>query len=299
MSSAFGQTLRSITSTKLKEISKQQTTFEKNKISTISVIESSADYHHRIEALINGTKKAFGITGSTHKRKFNSLPTDDDRDVTSLIKNVERFLKQAQHDPTISKDLFQEWENALVQKLEVRSLKYQYASLYGELVNDWLSHESGAQDASAMDLDSFEIVDKAEQQASRKQWENAVFTSLETDQVAIKSYLQGLFGKANSVKALLGLRKSVEAFEAELAAPNQFDQDTLTWSINGLLNSGLLSEEKNQVLKDFLRNPIILDEVADVLNMRIMSLEDWKWEQEYVPVEQRRHLNGNYHSKSS
>lgn len=295
MTSAFGETLRSITSTKLKEISKQQTNFENNRATAISAVNGVDNPHQRLRSIINGTKKSFGITDSPHKRKHWSSPSADIEEVNHLVRNIERFQKQAQHDPTISHALFQEWESTLMQKLDTRSLKLQYASLYGELVNDWLSRDSGTQDGNAMDVDSFEIVDKAEQQVSRKQWEKAVFTPLETNATMIKSYLDALFGKANSVKALVALRKTVEKFEAALSAPNQFTQDTLKWTINGLLNSGLLSEEKNQVLRDFLRNPIMLDEVADVLNMRIMSLDDWKWEQEYVPVEQRRHLNGNYH----
>jgi len=39
---------------------------------------------------------------------------------------------------------------------------------------------------------------------------------------------------------------------------------------------------------------VILTEVADVLNMRMASIDTWEWEAD-VPVEQRRQLNGTHH----
>lgn len=304
MTSAFSDTLRSITTTKLREIAKQRQIYENNKSTTLATLDKNGDdLHQRLHSLVNGVKKAFALTNTSNKRGRNSFGgvasglSDDDQEISYTLKNIEKFLEQARYDPTISGDLLTQWEKILLQKLDHRSSKFQYASLYGELVNDWLKLDSNVEEDTVMDVDAFEVVDKAEQQASRKQWEDAVFTPYETDQNAITEYLQELFGKASSGKALTTLRKSVKSFESDMCAANQFTREVLTWSINGLLNSGLLSEEKNQVLKDFLRNSVILDELADVLNMRIVSIESWNWEQEYVPVESRRHLNGNYHSK--
>lgn len=42
------------------------------------------------------------------------------------------------------------------------------------------------------------------------------------------------------------------------------------------------------------RQPVILTEVADVLNMRLASIDDGEWNSD-LAVEQRRHLNGRYH----
>ncbi len=52
---------------------------------------------------------------------------------------------------------------------------------------------------------------------------------------------------------------------------------------------------KSGALKDFLASPVILAEIADVLDMRIASIENWSWEDE-IPVEQRMHVTGKYHS---
>ena len=137
-------------------------------------------------------------------------------------------------------------------------------------------------------------------QESRAEWEESVFTDFETDQEKINAYLESLFGKnatnRQATKALDKIKKKIEAFEIEIAAPGQFNIGNLRWVINGLLSAGLLSEEKNAVLKDFLASTVILTEVADVLNMRMSSIDTWSWEAG-VPIEQRRHVTGAYHSR--
>lgn len=125
-----------------------------------------------------------------------------------------------------------------------------------------------------------------------------MFNPYETDQGAIADYLSALFeNSANkqAIKALAALRNSVEEFESTLSGPNQFNREVLHWTINGLITSCLLPEEKNAALKDFLMSDVILDEVADVLNMRLSALDGWEWDANGLPVEQRRHVTGKYH----
>ena len=164
-------------------------------------------------------------------------------------------------------------------------------------------------------LRGFEEIHRSAKDEQRIEWENLVFEPFETDQIAIKNYLQSLFGKGGAnkqaMKALDALEKSVDAFETTLAAPGQFNDHVLRWTINGLLVSsisastlinhidfiqaaGLLSEQKCAVLKDFLSSPVILVEVADVLNMRMADFQSWNWETS-VSIEQRRHVTGEYH----
>ncbi|KAK0099709.1 hypothetical protein ONS96_008206 [Cadophora gregata f. sp. sojae] len=66
----------------------------------------------------------------------------------------------------------------------------------------------------------------------------------------------------------------------------------MSWVINGLLRSDLLTDEKRKVLKDFQSNKAVLSEIADVLNMRIIYLDKWEWDPNGVAIEQRRLLNG-------
>ena len=48
------------------------------------------------------------------------------------------------------------------------------------------------------------------------------------------------------------------------------------------------------MLQEFMRDKIVLGEVADVLNMHLFALSLWLWPEEGVLVEIRRHPNGRY-----
>lgn len=173
--------------------------------------------------------------------------------------------------------------------------------MYGELVTEWLVAEKGASlpDNMSETSEGFEKVRPAERDESRIAWEKLVFEPFETDQMAIAEYLRALFGETSDnkqgFKALKELHKQVEAFETTLSSPNQFDENVLRWVINGLMASGLLSDEKRGALKDFLASPVILAEIADVLNMRIADISTWSWGDEIL-IQQRRHVTGRYHS---
>ncbi|TAQ86971.1 hypothetical protein B7494_g4704 [Chlorociboria aeruginascens] len=301
----FSETLQSITTTKLREISKKRAIFEEQKAFLLTAAQSETDQKKRLHILVNGIKQCFDV--ETEERKRGDRRGGPGRIIASStnnsilkvkLKNLERFLEQARYDPSLSPKLLEDWERSLTRELRVQSLKYQYATLYGELVTEWLSSEQAeVSDDPPKDFEPFEIK-PAENNKQRAEWENLVFEPFDSDPTAIGAYLEALFSKGGTnkqaAKALEELRKSVHAFEMSLSAPSQFNDHVLRWCINGLLASGLLSDEKRGVLKDFLVSPIILVEVADVLNMRIASIDTWNWE-DFVPIEQRRHLNGNTH----
>lgn len=108
---------------------------------------------------------------------------------------------------------------------------------------------------------------------------------------ALRAYLLQLFGlrdqdKPAKAKALEQLRRNLAAFEMRMTAPKQFDSATLTWVIKGLLASDLLTDERREVLREFLSNPTILAEMADVLNMRLAALSTWSWGESVVLEQQ-------------
>ena len=305
----FSDTLQTITTTKLNELSKKRAIFEDQKALLLHSVQLESDQKKRLRILVDGVKQSFAVKAAPHDKgrrggagRIISSSTNDPR-LEIMLKNIERFLEQARYDPSISTKLLQDWERTLTEQLNTQGLKYQYATLYGELVTEWLSseHVIAPADDSSDKSDDFENVNirKEERDAGRAEWEHLVFEPFETDQMAIAAYLRGLFGKngtnRQAVRALDSLRKSVTAFETALSSPSQFNESVLRWTIAGLLASGLLTEEKSAALKDFLSNPIILAEVADVLNMRMASLDSWSWEMEGLPVEQRRHVTGKYH----
>jgi hypothetical protein len=300
----FSATLQSITTTKLEELSKKRSFFEEQKSSLLAAAQLEPDHRQRLRVLADGVKHSFSVKTTKRKRgdENGELGTviiggTNDRRLEILLKNLERFLEQALYDPSISPKMLGDWEQSLHQLLHVQSLKYQYATLYGELVTEWLSSEvSTSDDAMSVVSDEYEEVQKENKakDEGRAEWERLVFEPFETDQVAIESYLQHLFGASGTnkpaIKALEELRSGVDAFD-----PGQFNEHVLRWVINGLIASGLLSDEKRAALKDFLVSPVILVEVSDVLNMRLAALETWSWDMGGLPVEQRRHVTGTYH----
>jgi len=277
MSSVFSSTLQDITTTKLSELSRRRTIFEDQKSCLLTSAQLQSDQKKRLAILVEALKQCFAVKTAKRKRgdrrggagRIISGSTDDPR-LEVMLKNFERFLEQARYDPSISPKLLGDWEQSLMKRLDVQSLKYQYATLYGQLVTEWLSaekQESAADTSSDDAIEGSEEVNMAARDASRVEWEELVFEPYQTDEAAISEYLRHLFGEngkdKQAAKALEALRKEVEAFESQLSSPGQFNEPVLRWTIQGLLNSNLLSEEKNAVLKDFLASSVILRYVGD------------------------------------
>jgi hypothetical protein len=285
-SSVFSSTLQDITTTKLSELSRRRTIFEDQKSSLLTSAQLQSNQKQRLAILVEGLKQCFAAKTAKRKRgdrhggagRIISGSTDDPR-LEVMLKNFERFLEQARYDPSISPKLLGDWEQSLLKRLDVQSLKYQYAALYGQLVTEWLSaekQESAADTSSDDAMEGFEEINTVARDASRAEWEELVFEPYQTDEAAIAEYLRKLFGKngknKQAVKALEALRKEVEAFEIHLSSPGQFNESVLRWTIKGLLNSNLLSEEKNAVLKDFLASSVILRYVRARFPVSFLSL---------------------------
>ncbi|XXG95707.1 hypothetical protein Hte_001977 [Hypoxylon texense] len=297
--SVFSETLQGITNTKLEELSKRRSDFESAKSNILSLLENEEDPIQRLHTLSKGVKACYapkpGKQESAHHATQSRNPA-----LELQLKNLDCFLAQAKYDPSLSTKMLQTWEDSLLRHLDTQSLKYQYASLYAQLVTEWLSTEkaSGSADVDVAMAEGFEDVANAMKQDARREWEDTVFGSANVNKDDLEKYLNTLFGArdpdaSSTLKALNGIRAKVAKFESEMLADNQFNSANLEWVAEGLLASGLLTEEKRGVLKDFKNNPIILGEVADVLNMRISSLDSWSWGSD-VSVEQRRQINGVY-----
>jgi hypothetical protein len=177
-----------------------------------------------------------------------------------------------------------------------------HTDLYGRLVTEWLSSEKSALTEDAPDSgDDFEELPGTKKLEARASWEKVVFEPAGVDEEELKDYLKRLFSineedseEDSDVQAgLEDLRRRVTAFENGFSNSQQFNVYTLRWVIKGLQSSDLLSNEKREVLKDFLGNDVILGEIADVLNMRMAVLGRWSWG-DHVPLEERRSVNGGY-----
>ncbi|CAH0004312.1 unnamed protein product [Clonostachys byssicola] len=298
--SVFSETLQGITDTKLDELSKRRSSFEEAKASLLEVVRAETDPARRLSLLCNGVKECFSI--KLDKAGKVVMDQTKHKQLETELQNLDRFLEQVKYDPSVSGTMLDTWEQSLLRHLDVQSLKFQYASLYGQLVTEWLSggkkeEESAGGDDVTMD-EAYEVVDNGKKLESRMEWEEMVFEPAEVDEGALEAYLKRVFhdgdkSKKGLQKALAQLRESVQSFEMKLSAPSQFNITSLKWVIQSLYASDLLSDEKREVLKDFENNNIILSEIADVLNMRLSALSSWTWSSDGpVQVEMNRKITG-------
>lgn len=97
---------------------------------------SSAEAELRI--LLDVVKKCFSV--KTARGEIITGITNNPR-LELNLRNIERFLDQMRYDPSISKKLLDEWKTMPTHNLETQDAKYQYASLYAQLVTEWQSAE--------------------------------------------------------------------------------------------------------------------------------------------------------------
>ncbi|KAL2105633.1 hypothetical protein VUR80DRAFT_8005 [Thermomyces stellatus] len=293
---AFSQTLQEITTTKLDELSKRYSAFEEKKLAVLSSLQGVTDPIERLRHLSAGVKHCLSIKIDRSGAVLEGAsrhPVEEKK-----LKNFDRFFTQAQYDPSVPPELVRDWEEALLRRLDMQSLKFQYASLYGKLVTEWLSLDHGFSRKRTLPDDASEPATKKAKIESRQAWQDLVFTNPGVDGDRMTQYLRRLFGAGNAenckvVDALQKLRRSVEDFEMSLSRPGQFTKENLTWAINGLLSSGLVTGEDLDLLKSFKSNPVVLAEIADVLNMRLAALDSWSWG-DAVKLEQKRKISGIY-----
>ncbi|CAI7642514.1 unnamed protein product [Penicillium pancosmium] len=317
---ALPQTLKSITTTKINELGKQRTLFDKAKAEIREDAEAATDLHTRAQILLNGVSSLKGYPKNALDKDDMDLDmesSDDDSesempnlDMGQLRNgdhsNIRRFLLQGRYDSSISEKTLQRWIDQLENELRYLELKHDHASFYSKLVTEWLA-QLDAQNVSDVNKDGgsesgksetdLERGGRAEMHDQRSQWESLVFsTGNHVEAKDIRSYLDGLFHKDKLTKqAFKELRESVQKFGNDLATEGEWlDAKELEWVSNALLKTDLLSTEKTSVLKEFMRNKEVTQEVADVLNMRLSSLESWSWGEDGIPVEMRRQLNGKY-----
>ncbi|KAF1958099.1 hypothetical protein CC80DRAFT_547147 [Byssothecium circinans] len=245
-----------------------------------------------------------------------------------FIENLERFVHQAKHDPSVSDTLLRDWQSKLEQELDISSSKYEYAALFGKLVIEWIKHPNPAvstptgsdrvsNDSDTEMSDSFDAVGRKEMYEQRREWESYAFIERKMDHDKIDVYLNDIFGttlQAKKIKKspLQNLRDSMKVvmdFKSDLQTPKRklvnsesetsgltqrFTIEKLKSCIKGVLHSDLLTGKKREALADLLNQPAVLTELQDVLNMDLEGLDQWTWAPSPVPLHMRRQLNGKY-----
>ncbi|CAN6638507.1 hypothetical protein TRVA0_017S00584 [Trichomonascus vanleenenianus] len=298
---ALPQTLKSITATKVTELSKQRDLFNKKRDEILQAAEAASDAREKAQVLLEGVSRLKGFP-------YDAFDGDDlDEDITqsqtvtgisnctdrAIHANIRRFLLQSKHDSSVSSTAIQGYVDELETELRGLTLKHEQASFFSSLVKEWLNHLEEDSTASKSD---FQNVGRAEMHRQRQEWESLVFADSTVDAEAVKNYLDELFQKETpSRQALKNLREELKRFATDLSAERApFTVHSMKWVSNALFKQDLLSKEKNAILKEFMRNKDVMQELADVLNMRMTALESWNWDPQGVPMEMRRQLNGKY-----
>ncbi|KAL4905539.1 hypothetical protein BDW74DRAFT_17810 [Aspergillus multicolor] len=281
--SALSQTLESLTRSKIRELEKQRLSYGTRKASILAEAEEQSDLFSRVCVILAGTKAIYP-TASRH----------------TTVKNIERWLDQHRFDPSVTDGMLREYESELRSRLDAHSRKLSLADLYSRLLTEWTNPGGTGAGDGDIEEEEYAVVDERQKQRLQQlvdQFEETVFTPLKTSAEEIHAFFDELFPGDEEMKQLRALRERIEEnsrdfFERE--AP--FDRDSLMATIKGLLTEDILSEEKQGVLKSFLKNDVALTEIADVLNMRWADLDNWDWfaGDEGIPVLPRQQLNGKY-----
>lgn len=303
-SAALPETLRSVTSTKISELKKQRDRYETVKRDILRDAGKVTDELERTRVLLRGVYRQAGIK-AVDDDASDSDESDFDYDASNPSRtryNQQLFLQQARKDPAFAPELVREIQEDLLRELELKSVQHAHAQFFSELVTEWLS--SAATDppklpqTTNMEDSSFENIGRKEMHEQRAQWESIVFDESHVDGSRVKEYLTQLFMSEKVVKnAHKDIESSTKLFSQNLWYNKEFfDVDDLKLTIEGVLQTDLLSDEKNLILKSFQNNKEVLQEVADVLNMRYASLDSWNWStvNGAITVHQRKQLNGKY-----
>lgn len=290
-SSFLSQTLQSITTTKMREQDKRRKTFETRKAEILEAAQESSDERKRLSILLSGFKQL----SSSNKGVWY---VDEDRD--SAIRNVTRYVEQSYRDPSVSTTILRQFEDNFRQKLDQESQRFNFADLYYRLLAEWTDAKSEPivdSEKKEEDLDgSFEHVQKYNLQNLKDKFSSVVFTPLETDEVEIDNYLASFFEDDYAAGLLENTRKQIASFARSLKArPTPFNSIMLKSCIQALLTNDLLNDDAKMTLSEFSTNDVVLDEIADVLNLRFSDLDNWMWEaDDGMYYEPRRQVNGKY-----
>ncbi|WEW56657.1 RT-like superfamily and adenosine deaminase domain-containing protein [Emydomyces testavorans] len=301
---ALPNTLKSITETKLKELSKQQALFESRKAAIYEEAARQTTLDDRVRVLLEGVTRIKGFPDdgldTTDKEDDAVFRSDGLRaSARHVYWNIRRDLVQKRYDSSISDARLKQSEKELRQQLDFISAKHNHALFFNRLVTEWLTNSRSPVPEIAHDnsMDgSYEQLERKEAHEQRTQWEALVFEPRKADKVEIERYLTKLFKHSRlSEQALKDLRRQVKLSSKEfLTKDDHFTLDTLKWIIKGVISKDILSGDKVAILREFLRNDAVAQEVADVLNVRMAQIDTWSWSCSPIPVEMRRHLNGKY-----
>jgi hypothetical protein len=275
----------------MREQDKRRRLFEAHKMEIIEAARALPNEKARLRVLLDGFKQL-----STSNKGIWYV----DADRENAVKNVTRYLEQSQRDPSVSANILGRFENNFREKLDQESQRFNFAELYYRLLSEWTdTHSQPLVESAKKEEDmggSFEHVQKYNLQDLKDKFSKVVFTPRETDEVEIDTYLNSLFDDDHASSLLEEIRTRVKNFGHSFknrAVP--FNNVVLKQCIRALLTNDLLNDEAKMTLTEFSTQDVVLDEIADVLNLRFSDLGNWSWEaDEGMYYEPRRQANGKF-----
>ncbi|KAI1918169.1 hypothetical protein LOZ12_002623 [Ophidiomyces ophidiicola] len=283
--SVLSQTLQAITTTKIDELEKQRQTYEKTKAKIlVSACDSHGSIQERISRLHDGVKE------------LELLPPGQ-------LENISRWVEQSRYDPTVPESMLIDFETELRSRLDRQTRKLDLADLYSRLLIEWINTSSPAEHGSELgeaiddDFDVVENIQKERLQQLRERFEKVVFEPLVTDEKKITQYLESLFDGDDGEKVLSNMRSAIKDHgEMLFSEKRPVGRTELKSCIQSLLKNDLLNDQKLASLGEFLHDDTVLDEIANVLNMRYTNLSNWSWNLggKGMPVLPRQSLNGKW-----
>ena len=131
---ALPQTLRSITATKISELSKQRALFDQRKSEIINAAASAPNLRAKAQTLLEGVTKLKGHANDAFDRDqldesdlYASTFVENGSERATHV-NIRRFLFQGQYDPSVSEWTLKNWIGELEQEILQSELKHEHAS---------------------------------------------------------------------------------------------------------------------------------------------------------------------------
>ena len=303
-------TLHSITSIKRNELAKQRDACKALRAELLEPLKTEKDKRARVRMLLKDAGKRIphetqGATWRRSRKATEMLRKKESNQHEEILNiagisapNVQRFLEQSERDASVSPRFFEDIEEKLQSALRAQEIKYEYATLFNDLVTERASErpdaaESAETDGSASTSD-FEAVGRNEMHEQRQEWESLVFNTATVQTDEITTALENTFGQPEARKALESFRTWMNEACHNLLKPSSVSVEQMKTNVNGLIGSDLLSDDQTAILKQLRDNPTWIREVVDVINLRLGSIERWSWDTDALPLEMRRQLNGKY-----
>ncbi|KAI1275711.1 hypothetical protein F5Y07DRAFT_389601 [Xylaria sp. FL0933] len=248
-SSALSPTMKSMLSAKVREVDMQRDICKSQRQMGLSTrVQDPDDARQRISDLLIEVKLLCGPELS--------------RDPTCQA--IERWLQRSTNVASSSQP--RQYEAFLKWKLEIQSRKFDMASIWCRVMSEWMN--------SPTLIDGAPGSISNEPNDMKNQAAKFDISPHVPQRGSIEQYMQSIFSSKEANQAFNWLAQRIQIYESELFASLQsgpFNKVVVRHCINGLLAKGLLSDNKQATLREFLIEREAVDELTEMLNIQFLD----------------------------